>query len=83
MLVAILAVGFWGVRTFSEVRDRIPEEAFARGAVHGIETSWRSARGTNRAWSLVGERRDYSAWLDEHVAVVELAQARFPALEGR
>jgi hypothetical protein len=83
MLVAILVVGFWGVRTFSDVRDRIPDEAFVHGAVHGIETTWHSAHGVTRAWSLVGERRDYSAWLDEHAAVVGLAQARFPAQEER
>lgn len=83
LLVAILLVGLWGARTFGEFRDKLPENVFARRSIHGIETTWRSAAGANRVWSVAGEAENYHDWLEEHAAVVDLAQARFPLLAGR
>ena len=64
--------------TFS---NRAPEPAIVGG--HGIETTWPSARGENRLWSISSGARDPQLWIDEHIAMLDVAQRAMPPAEKR
>lgn len=79
-LTIVLIFGGLGVLLLWSLNREV-EQPSMPPIVHGIETSWRSAQGAERVWSINGPG-DYRPWLAEHVALVTEAQRLLPP-EGK
>jgi len=84
LAVVVLVIAALTYRVLSTFDERLAEETTTGiAAVHGIETSWHSANGGHRLWSVTGGGRDYRPWLEEHIAVVKAAETLMPIQEKR
>lgn len=80
-LCAIMLIGGLIYVSMLNLGDHLALQAQVGG--HGIETTWPSARGENRLWSLSSGGRDPRAWIEEHIATLEAAQQAMPPTEKK
>lgn len=76
-LCAIMLLGTIGAVVLLRLDGRLPETPQQIDR-HGIETTWPSAIGENRLWSIGTNGSDFTPWLAQHVAAVTQAQRLMP-----
>lgn len=79
-LCALMAIGTLGYVSLRRVEDRPTQVVLG---AHGIETTWPSASGENRLWSLSSSRSDFHPWIAEHLTALAAAQEALPPVERK
>lgn len=73
-LCALMLLGWLTLRAL----EQLPAAPVVVTGGHGIETTWPSALGDNRLWSLSSGARGDRTWIDEHLATLQVAQEKMP-----
>lgn len=77
-LCSLMLLGAVGAVVLIRLDDRLPVQPVMAPGGHGIETSWPSARGDHRLWTLSQSGTGEVSWLDEHIMMFKAAQERLP-----
>ncbi len=75
-LCVLLVFGGIVLIQLQKISDDAPSASYA----NGIETSWRSASGAHRLWSL-NDGATTADWLDGHIAAFIEAEKLLPPIE--
>lgn len=80
LFLILVSLAYRSIVPLEPLPDARPELGHV---AHGIETSWHSASGGHRLWSLSDGLGDFHPWIAEHVAAFKTAQEALPKLEER
>ena len=80
--VLLVAIALLTLRAVNALGER--QDAQQRvGLVNGIETTWYSARGAHKVWSITPDAGHWQPWLDEHIAAFTAAQLALPPVKEK